>query len=73
MSILIKSAKIIDADNYNGKVLDIYIVNGIIKEIGKNIINLPKHIISKENLHISAGWFDSSVCFGEPGFEEEKI
>ena len=73
MSILIKSAKIIDADSsYNGKVLDIYIVNGIIKEIGKNLKVSAKDIIEKENLHISAGWFDSSVCFGEPGFEERE-
>lgn len=73
MSILIKSAKIIDADSScNGKVLDIYIVNGIIKEIGKNLKVSAKDIIEKENLHISAGWFDSSVCFGEPGFEERE-
>ena len=53
MSILIKSAKIIDADStYNGKVLDIYIVNGIIKEIGKNLKVSAKDIIEKENLHI---------------------
>ena len=29
-------------------------------------------IVSKENLHVSIGWFDSSVCFGEPGFEERE-
>ena len=28
--------------------------------------------ITFENLHISQGWFDSSVCFGEPGFEERE-
>ena len=36
MSILIKSAKIIDAESsYNGKTLDILIINGIIEKIQK--------------------------------------
>ncbi len=25
-----------------------------------------------KNLHVSAGWFDSSVSFGEPGYEERE-
>ena len=38
MSILIKSAKIIDANSkFNGKTLDILIVNGKIKEIDNSI------------------------------------
>ena len=73
MSILIKSAKIIDADNLlDGKVLDIYIDKGIISNIDKNIDKPAKTIISRENLHVSIGWLDSSVCFGEPGLEERE-
>ena len=38
MSILIKSAKIFDANSkFNGKTLDILIINGKIKEISKSI------------------------------------
>ena len=29
-------------------------------------------VISLKNLHISCGWFDSSVSFGDPGFEERE-
>ena len=74
MSILIKSAKIIDANSkFNGKTLDFLIINGKIKEIAKNISNSKaKNIISKKNLHISSGWLDTSVCFGEPGLEERE-
>ena len=67
MSILIKSAKIIDAESsYNGKTLDILIINGIIEKIQKNINYSADTIISEKNLHVSIGWLDSSVCFGEP-------
>ena len=49
MSILIKSAKIIDAESsYNGKTLDILIINGIIEKIQKNINYSADTIISEK-------------------------
>ena len=52
---------------------DILIENGIITTIATSIKNDKKaKEISKPNLHISQGWFDSSVSFGEPGFEERE-
>lgn len=74
MSILIKNAKIIDdSSEHHLKTKDILIENGIIKKISDNITpeNITK-ILEFQNLHISCGWFDSSVCFGEPGFEERE-
>ena len=74
MNTLLKSASIIDktSDFHNNKV-DILIENGIISNIGFNIIN-PKNYkeINLPNLHVSRGWFDSSVSFGEPGFEDRE-
>ena len=74
MSILIKSAKIFDANSkFNGKILDILIINGKIVEIGKRISkSKSKKIINEKNLCISVGWLDTSVCFGEPGLEERE-
>lgn len=74
MKIIIKNATIIDsASTWNNKVVDIQIENGIIKKIGRNISLLNGYdILSLENLHVSRGWFDSSVCFGEPGFEDSE-
>ena len=74
MNILIKSATIIDSKSeFHNTTQDLLIEKGVISKIGKSIKN-PKNYkeITLENLHISQGWFDSSVCFGEPGFEERE-
>lgn len=74
MNILIKSATIIDSkSDYHNETQDILVEKGVITKIAKSIKN-PKNYkeIKLENLHISQGWFDSSVCFGEPGYEERE-
>lgn len=74
MNLLIKSATIIDSkSDYHNKTQDILIENGIITKISSRIQNPNKYQeIKFENLHISQGWFDSSVSFGEPGYEERE-
>ena len=74
MKILIKEAKIIDSKSeFNNKIVDVKINNGIIEEIASTISNISDYeIISIKNLHISQGWFDSSVSFGEPGYEDRE-
>ncbi|MGE4346327.1 MAG: dihydroorotase family protein [Flavobacteriaceae bacterium] len=74
MNIILKKAKIIDSrSNYHNQVVDIKIEKGTITEIAKNIKSEKGFdIIEHENLHVSEGWFDSSVSFGEPGFEERE-
>ncbi|WP_029033254.1 dihydroorotase [Salinimicrobium terrae] len=74
MKILIKSARIIDNESpYNNKVMDILVENGIIKEIAPVVkVRKPDLEVNFENLHVSQGWFDSSINFGEPGFEERE-
>jgi len=74
MNVLIKSATIIDSKSaFHNKNQDILIENGLITQIADSIENSNSYNeISKNNLHISQGWFDSSVCFGEPGFEERE-
>ncbi|RPD98780.1 dihydroorotase [Aureibaculum marinum] len=74
MNILIKSAKIIDSQSpFHLKTQDVLIEKGIVTTIAstiKNTNNIKE--VKLENLHISSGWFDSSVSFGEPGFEERE-
>ncbi len=74
MKILLKSAKIIDSNSsFHKQTKDVLIENGIISKIS-NTITPSKNckIIDYKDLHISTGWFDSSVSFGEPGFEERE-
>ncbi|MFD1162977.1 dihydroorotase [Hwangdonia seohaensis] len=74
MNILIKSATIIDSKSeFHNSTQDILIEKGVISKIGKSLKNPNNYAeIELDNLHISQGWFDSSVCFGEPGFEERE-
>jgi dihydroorotase len=75
MNILIKAAKIVDASNkeLHLKKKDIFIKNGIIESIATKIEATENtQVIQLKNLHVSLGWFDSSVSFGEPGHEERE-
>ncbi|GLU45057.1 dihydroorotase family protein [Allomuricauda sp. NBRC 101325] len=75
MNILLKSAKIVCPENkeIHLKTRDILIKKGIIEKIGAKIES-PSNtkVVDLENLHVSLGWFDSGVSFGEPGFEERE-
>ncbi|QCX00129.1 dihydroorotase [Aggregatimonas sangjinii] len=75
MDILLKSAKIVDPSNkgLHLKKRDILIKNGKIERIAGDITAAKKSkIIDYKNLHVSIGWFDSGVSFGEPGYEERE-
>ena len=75
MNVLLKAAKIVDPANpeLHLKKRDIHIKDGFIEKISQKIEARGKiKVIERQNLHVSAGWFDSSVSFGEPGFEERE-
>jgi dihydroorotase len=73
MNIILKSAKVINVESkHNGSKQDILISEGKIKKIGSSISVKNAKTISVKNLHVSVGWFDSSVSFGEPGYEERE-
>ena len=70
MKILLKSIKIIDSSaDFNGQTKDIFIENGIIREIGDNISQNAEQIIEGQNLCVSAGWVDMRVSPKDPGYE----
>tara|TARA_R110000796_G_scaffold10070_5_gene33802 strand:+ start:6685 stop:7938 length:1254 start_codon:yes stop_codon:yes gene_type:complete len=75
MNILLKSAKIIAPNNkeLHLKKRDIFIKNGVIEDIAANLdVQGKTKVIQYKNLHVSIGWFDSCVSFGEPGYEERE-
>ncbi len=73
MKLLLKSVTILDVNSpHHRKTLDIFIDHGEILKIGKDLNEKADEIIEVPNLHASPGWFDSSVNFGEPGFEERE-
>ena len=74
MNIIIKNARIIDPfGSYNYQVKNIKIVDGIITEIADGMaVSEQDTLVDMPNLHVSFGWIDSSVSFGEPGFEERE-
>ena len=74
MKILLKSATIVEASSkHHLSKVDVLIENGKISKIDKSIpVTKGVKEVLLENLHISSGWFDSSVSFGEPGFEERE-
>ncbi len=74
MKLIIRNARILDkSSDFNGKILDIYIQNGKIQKLAKNI-SAPADTkeISGKNICVSTGWVDSSASFGEPGNEDSE-
>lgn len=74
MNVLIKSATVLDSSSeFHNQTVDILIEKGVITNIAAQLDNPKNHkTLSLQNLHVSQGWFDSSVSFGEPGYEERE-
>ncbi|WP_428224787.1 dihydroorotase [Flavobacterium sp.] len=74
MNLIIRNARIIEQNNpLNNQVTDLQIANGKIEKIGTQLPNSGDYQeITFDNLHVSKGWFDTSVSFGEPGFEDRE-
>lgn len=74
MNLIIRKAKIVDPQSpFHNQTVDVKITEGIIEEIGASILNIDTHQeFQHEGLHLSQGWFDTSVSLGEPGFEDRE-
>ncbi len=72
-SILIKNVTIVNpGTDLNGLKKDIFILKGVIKEIGDNINLDADQVISEESLHVSIGLFDLRTHIGDPGIETKE-
>ena len=74
MNLIVRAAKIIDAKSpFHNQTVDLQIENGVFKKIGNKLSNAENLTeINLDHLHVSQGWFDSSVSLGEPGFEDRE-
>jgi len=73
MKILLSKVFIADETSpYHQSVQDIFIENGIIKNISSNINEDADEFISGENLIVTQGWVDIFSHFNEPGFEYKE-
>jgi dihydroorotase (multifunctional complex type) len=74
MRIIIRDAKIIDSTSpFHHQTVDLLISDGLIEKIGTSLPKIDDATEVKfDHLHLSQGWFDSSVSFGEPGYEDRE-
>ncbi|WP_281234496.1 dihydroorotase [Flavobacterium gelatinilyticum] len=73
MKLIIKSAKIIDSKSpFHNQTVDLLIADGLIEKIGVSLPNDDAEVVRFDDLHVSQGWFDSSVSLGEPGYEDRE-
>lgn len=73
MTILIKAALITDPHSpHNGNKADIFIEDGIIKNIGANLNIRAEKIIDEQHCTVSPGWVDLFANFCDPGKEYKE-
>lgn len=75
MNVIIRNAKVIDENStFHNQTVSLKIKNGTIEAIAASIKEESGYKeIEINGLHVSQGWFDSSVSLGEPGFEDREI
>ncbi len=73
MKILLKNATLIhEKSPFHNQKKDVLVVDGILTQIEDQITEEDAIHIALEDLHLSSGWFDPCVSFGEPGYEERE-
>ncbi|MEO6187824.1 MAG: dihydroorotase [Ginsengibacter sp.] len=70
MRVLIKNSKIVSPSSpFHNQSIDLFVENGFISALGKNLNIDADEVIEREGLHVSSGWMDCFSNFGDPGFE----
>lgn len=72
MKLLIKNGIVIDPANDIEEKLDIFINNGLISRIGKNITDKDAKIIDAKGCIVTPGFIDMHTHLREPGFEYKE-
>ncbi|AQG82212.1 dihydroorotase [Spirosoma montaniterrae] len=74
MQLLIRAARVIDAaSSFDGQTCDLLIENGLIRQIGTDLIaDEGVQVVAANNLHVSPGWIDMRASAQDPGFEQKE-
>lgn len=73
-NLLLQNVTILDKQSeYNGQVMDVLIIDGLISEIAAKIHpNNTTQTINGEGQYLAPGFFDLNANFGEPGLETKE-
>jgi dihydroorotase len=71
-SLLIKNGRIVDPSQNYDQTSDLYIENGLIKKIGKNLSISSDDLIDARGLIVCPGFIDMHVHLREPGYEQKE-
>ncbi|WP_293875708.1 dihydroorotase [Flavobacterium sp.] len=74
MNVILRKVIIVDPKSeFHNQTVDVKITDGIFEKIGTSLVQTTAHEeFQLDGLHISQGWFDTSVSLGEPGFEDRE-
>lgn len=73
MKILFKNATLIhEKSPFHNLKKDVLVVDNILSQVEDQIEVEDAKLIKYKDLHLSSGWFDPCVSFGEPGYEERE-
>ena len=73
MKLLLKNATLLDEKSpFHNQKKDVFIQEGILTAIEDSIPEAADTVVEIQDLHLSSGWFDPCVSFGEPGYEERE-
>ncbi|MCL1935492.1 MAG: dihydroorotase [Defluviitaleaceae bacterium] len=72
MKILIKNGRVIDPANNIDEICDIFVEDGKIKEIDKNITKENEKTINADKMWVTPGLIDMHVHLREPGFKYKE-
>jgi dihydroorotase len=73
MKVLIKKAKVADPHSpLNGQITDIFIEDGIIRQMGNELSYSADQVVDIPGLHVSPGWVDVFAQFADPGYEYKE-
>lgn len=71
-SLLIRGGRLIDPKNKRDGVMDVYVVDGKVAAVGKNLKQKADRAIDAKGLVVAPGLIDMHVHFREPGREDKE-